>query len=296
VAPDRSRAGVPSELSAADVARCTLLAGGLGLAVDAALILFEGSSAIVPSGSIAPPVVGLLAGGGIAAAAVGSARRGFPQVLRRATPEMFPFGAGRIQIGVFLLVLFASSAVSHGVVVAFSGADAGATGTSVAATATVDALLAVGSFVLWVLALYAVYGLRRFIQMGRALDARQGTDPFGGGPLDPAAVDTAWLPERSPAPPAARGAIAAAVAITTVLMLEIVTGIQLIETPIGPTPAGAFWLSQLITLGAAAVVSAVVLAIDRGVRDLERQYAAAAAPPPQGRDNAEAARAPGFVP
>jgi len=285
-------------LRALDIARFAAVAGGIGLAVDAGLIALEGVSAIDPFGAIAPgAAAGLGALGlGLAAAALASGGRCTVRAALRSAPEMYPFGAPWLQLGLYLLVIVGAAAVAHALLVAFTGADSGGAVGNPNGPAPLDLLLSAGSLLLWVLAVYAVYGLRRFIQMGRELDARRGLDPFGSRAPGPGDGGAAWVPDRRSAPPAFVGAAAAVGIVTAVVMVEVTVGIQLLETPIGPVAAPLFWWSQALTVGAAAIVASALGTIDRGVRDLERHYDARDAPRPDGAVPARTPPAPGFVP
>ncbi|MCI4360773.1 MAG: hypothetical protein L3J91_03645 [Thermoplasmata archaeon] len=296
--PPRDASTLPERMGPPEVLRVVGLAGGVGLAVVAALLGFEGPGAVVPSGSLAPLAAPVLGVTGLAVAGLALALGGREALgrVRRALPQMYPFGAPHLQLVVYLLVLLGGAAVTHATFVTFTGADAQAAIESPTGPTPIDLLLSAGSLVLWGLAVYAVFGLRRFIQMGRAMDARRGTDPFDRG-FGPREEDGArWIPPRRPAPPAVPGGPLAIGAVTAVLMVEISAGIQLLETPLGPAPAGVFWWSQLLTLAAAGVVSSLVVLIDRGVRDIETLYAPTGARPAGVSASAAPPPATGFVP
>jgi hypothetical protein len=258
----------------------------------------NGSSAIALAGPVAPATVPLLAGAGIVAAGVALATggRATARAAVRSTPEMYPFGPAWLQLGLYLLITLGAAAVAHALLVAYAGADSSGAAASPNGSLPSDLLLGAGSLVLWVLALYAVYGLRRFILMGRELDARRGMDPFGSAAPPDEAGEAPWTPPRRPAGPALRGAVAVIATVTVVVMIEVSVGIQLLETPIGPVQSGVFWWSQLLTIAAAAVVTATVRMIDRGVRDLERQYDLRDAVPRPTAGGLERPPSEGFVP
>jgi hypothetical protein len=288
----------PERLRGSDLGRFVALAGGVGLVVDAALVAMNGSSAISSAAPVPEGTVDLLAAvGAIAAlAALASGGRSLWRSAARSAPEMYPFGPAGLQLGLYLLLIVGAAAISHALLVAYTGTDSSGAAATPNGSLPGDALLASGSLVLWLLALYAVYGLRRFIQMGRTLDARRGVDPFRSEPPGAPSAEPVWVPSRGPARPRLAGAGVALAAVTGVVMVAVTVGIQLLETPIGPVPPTVFWWSQVLTLATAAVVVATVRMIDRGVRDIERQYAGTDAPFPV--DAAPAATGPsqGFVP
>jgi hypothetical protein len=258
----------------------------------------NGSTAIALAAPLAPGTDELLAVAGSIAAATGllSGGRGLWRAAARSTPEMYPFGPPWLQLGLYLLVAVGAAAIGHALLVAYDGADSSGPAATAAGSAAGNALLAAGSLVLWVLAVYAVCGLRRFIQMGRALDARRGIDPFGSRVPSGPVSEPPWTPRRGPSPAALAGAGAAVGIVTAIVMVEVTVGIQLLETTIGPVPPAVFWWSQLVTIGAAVVVTVAVSTIDRGVRDIERQYAARDGPIATGVPPAAGPIAPGFVP
>ena len=295
-----SAAGPPSPepLRAVDLLRFVALAGGIGLLVDATLVSQNGSAAIALAGPIPPGVVLGLALAGIVAAAAGflSGGRATWRSAARSAPELYPFGGPWLQLGVYLLVAVGASAIVHALLVAYSGADSSGAAATPVGSAPGDLLLVAGSLVLWVLAVYAVCGLRRFIQVGRALDARRGIDPFHTRPPSRDPLEPPWVPSRGPAPPGLVGAGAAVGIVTWIVMVAVAVGIQVLETPIGPVAPGVFWWSQLATLAAAGVVTVALRTVDRGVRDIERQYSAGDGTPAPSVPPAAAPSAPGFVP
>lgn len=246
---------------------------GVGTLVDGWLLSTRGTADLLPFLSAGPGTWAIAAAGAVVAA--GSFAVLGPRlrpVTRLVAPRLYPYAAGWVNAGLFLLLLVTAVAVYAGFFEMFVGAHDNGDLTSVGNQATLSLLIDAATGLLWVAAAYAILLIHRMVSIGRYLDAAGSSTDAAGTALErssrPAAPARDWTepPPAAEAPRSTRFAIAIGVSFLAAI------GIQVAEVGLAPA-APADWLAGQVLLPAMPL--AVTLgceAIDRGVRDLERRF------------------------
>ncbi len=274
----------PGALGAAGVLRLALLAGGIGAAVDGALLAAVGPAALLgaPYRWNGLADLGLLAGLAAVAAALLPSPRTCLAAIRRAVPRLFPYASVGVNAGIFLLWVFATVAIYQGCLDIFAGAHAGGGGWGVADPGRLQLLIALASILFTLVPVYLAFALGRAIPMGRWSDSADGKDTYGTAvtPPSPALVRAAM---RMGPPPAAPTDLRWAVALVTLVTAAFVSiGIQLVEVGTAPIPPG-LWLESQAALPVYAVALALgIRAVDGSVRGLETRFWTRVRPRPRG--------------
>ncbi|HZY91332.1 MAG TPA: hypothetical protein VFG07_00950 [Thermoplasmata archaeon] len=247
-----------------------------GVAIDGLLMLIVGSGSFFPATGGLARVPWALTGAGtvVAAAAFLAVGRRLPLVLRSTTPRLYPFAPLAVNAAIFVVLLVGAVSVFHGFFDVFTSAHNGGDVSSLSDQDDLNSLIIGASVVVWILTLYAILVMFRVFQLGRYLDHRVGGRDVYGRVADPVpAPKPPGSATRPAAPPPAKGR-GVLVAVTVLLALVISAAIQILEVNVGPAPALAWLWAQPFTPLLTLPVATGIGLIDRGLRDLERRYAA----------------------
>lgn len=267
--------GPPIEPSVGRLDAALLLAvvAGAWLTILGGSMLLLGSGALVPSGAGFETLPGiLLAAGAATAGTVGVVRRHrLRRVLETSVPRLYPFATTRTQVAAYLLLLAGAAAVFASSFYSFASAFGSSSDAGVQNAGAMDLLFVLGSFVIWLIVLYTVLVLYRFIRIGHAVELLEGRDIYRAS--EPG-TDTADGVEPVAMPPLPEPEFGRSLLfpMTIICLLGISALIQLLVNAAAPVAASDWAWAQLLLLMWGALVAAGIGLIDRAIRNLERDY------------------------
>jgi hypothetical protein len=276
----------PSSLYSDDVpvaSAGTVLAIAVGamFALDGGLLWWIGPGALLPAGRIYSllPTIFFVVG---AALIVGPLTLDYPRVVarvRRAAPRLYPLAPTWLHLLIYLGISVGSVAVYLGLFDIFSGAHANGDTMYLPNPNAANLLLAIGSLLVWSLAMYCVFVVLRAIRMGRMIAAQKGVSPYGLIDPEHPPQPVKLLKGAHVSPPRVVGDRRLQLAVMVVWMGGFSVAIQVIEYNTLPaTPLQWAWGQFFLPLWAVLIASGLYQ-IDGGIRSLEREYVSAIAQP-----------------
>ena len=250
------------------------LALGVGTFLDGLLLSTFGTADLVPGLPVGPATWTVAATGAVIAAAslVALGHRAGP-VVDAVAPRLYPYAAGGLNAGIFLVLLVSAVAVYAGFFEMFVGAHDNGDFTALGNQTALSAMIDVATGLLWAATAYAILLIHRMVSIGRYLESPPGTvDAYATAPLEnprPAPPSPRWTEPPATDPVARWSRFALAVGLSVV----IAVGIQVVEVGLAPASPSVWLAGQLLLPAMPVAVTLGCEGIDGGVRDLERRFA-----------------------